>query len=81
MARNKKRSWPMKILNTFLIQRCLLSEEEIRHEINSHYLKTPTFASSTGRLGELGGLSSIQFQSFQLHCEFVFKLRMLCKYC
>ena len=33
---------------------------ETQNDVNQEHLKTLTFASSTGGLGELGGLSSIQ---------------------
>ena len=79
---NQAASWWKYCWTDFLIQRCLLSEEEtIICNINPHYLKTPTFASSTGGLGELGGLGSIQFQSFQLLIRILRINVQICKYC
>ena len=45
---------------------------ETQNDVNQECLKTLTFASSTGGLGELGGLSSIQFSIFNLLWNIIF---------
>ena len=43
---------------------------ETQNDVNQEYSKTLTFASSTGGLGELGGLSSIQVYYFEFTLEY-----------